>query len=439
MMASDGQDTDHTALVEIYNEMNEPMRSVDTSTERFLHSPPSYEDATDSGECVPKELYCDASGENSNDEETEVLLDINEKQRMAILEAIESLKKEQEAIKQMQEQHGWHIKELLDREPCVKRQFQSFRKQLPPADKSVDTDRAVTPVFPRRMMKTGDAGNRCSTDHVYLQLEQLYANLKVFHFPMKTLQTVLDASQGKSGQDSGVFSEMNMLKEENSKLKLSVHSLEERLKAQEQQMSCSSPPLPEYPPTACPPLPCKRNDKDSPYKEMTFIAGRPTVPQAMPTLLPDIKVIEMTFTWTISDYRAKLREERISGRKEFSSPFYLSHCGYKAQMECYLNGNGTATNRCMSVFLRVIKGDYDRHLKWPVNLHLVVILVNQAGNNYKSLKAGGNQFQFARPCSSGEEEGDCWGLVEFVSHEMIQQRNYIKDDKIILKCRVTTL
>lgn len=52
---------------------------------------------------------------------------------------------------------------------------------------------------------------------------------------------------------------------------------------------------------------------------------------------------------------------------------------YRAQAEVYLNGNGTGTNRCMSVFLRIIKGDYDRHLKWPVNLHFVVILVNQSG------------------------------------------------------------
>ncbi|CAL1527681.1 unnamed protein product [Lymnaea stagnalis] len=108
-------------------------------------------------------------------------------------------------------------------------------------------------------------------------------------------------------------------------------------------------------------------------------------------------------------------------------------------MEAYLNGNGTAANRCMSVFLRVIKGEYDRTLNWPVNLHMVVILVNQSGQNMECLKAGGHQFQFMQPQGHADSETDCWGLIEFVSHELIRRKDYISGDKIVIKCRLMIL
>uniref|UniRef100_A0A2C9M0T7 MATH domain-containing protein n=1 Tax=Biomphalaria glabrata TaxID=6526 RepID=A0A2C9M0T7_BIOGL len=87
----------------------------------------------------------------------------------------------------------------------------------------------------------------------------------------------------------------------------------------------------------------------------------------------------MTFKWTISDYFSKLRSEHLGYiPKQISSPFYLAHCGYRCQMEAYLNGDGTARDKGLSVFLRVIRGDYDKLLTWPVYLSLDIVLINQS-------------------------------------------------------------
>ena len=53
-----------------------------------------------------------------------------------------------------------------------------------------------------------------------------------------------------------------------------------------------------------------------------------------------------------------------------------------------------------------------------------------------SVEDSGNQFQFDRPRGGCETEGDCWGLVEFVDHKMISQPGFIKDDAIVLRCKI---
>ncbi|XP_059150323.1 uncharacterized protein LOC131937133 isoform X2 [Physella acuta] len=388
--------------------------------------------------------------------------DISPVDQLSLLRTIESLKQEQERMRQLQEDHDKHLKELLEREPCVHKRLESIR----------NSNRLRKPSHGYANASNSPLAQAVFTEeHIYVQLEQLYANFHRLHFPTKTIQSVLGHAKKDGGYyDAIALSEISSLKETNIKLRKKISELEEQLSAKPTRphFGQTPPPFGMIPPPfgmtsppfgmtsppfgMTPPLPCSqmksaksegRLDKvgltPEPENRSKFVAGRPTSPLPLPIVPQEIRPVEITFRWTITDYSKKLRDEQIRGLKESSSPFYLSHCGYRAQMEAYLNGNGTATNRCMSVFLRILKGDFDRHLKWPVNLQFVVILVNQSGNHSDSLKAGGNQFQYTKPCGVADAESDCWGLIEFVSHDMIRQRQYIRDDRIILKCRVMFL
>ncbi|CAL1538453.1 unnamed protein product [Lymnaea stagnalis] len=457
-----GTDSIDKALTNVMDDLKTPLASrvsegFQPLSGDFDH-PPSYERATSetdvkrvlspensaSSETIYKS-YCRSSSSSPEDSDTDSEDRDHPVDKLQLVRQIELLKKEQEEMKRMQEAHDRRLKELLDREPCIHRRLESIRKSTPRDGRGGLPALGQSPFTPL----TGTAGLKrgilhgFSEEHIYVQLEQLYANFHKLHFPTKTIQSVLGTPNKDSYYDVTTLSEISSLKEANMKLRKKVSELEAKVLAKEPRRGFGPQPHTWGNPGMKSAKSEGRLDEiglTSPTpKRANFVAGRPTSPLPIPITPQEIKPVEITFRWTISDYSRKFRDERARGTKECSSPFYLSHCGYRAQMEAYLNGNGTATNRCMSVFLRIIKGDYDRYMKWPVNMHLVVILVNQSGNHSDSLRASGNQFQFQKPCGVSDSESDCWGLIEFVGHDMIQQRKYIKDDKIVLKCRVMIL
>ena len=93
-----------------------------------------------------------------------------------------------------------------------------------------------------------------------------------------------------------------------------------------------------------------------------------------------------TFVWKISDISRKRRDAN-NGRVSSidSSPFYTGQSGYKLCIRAYLNGDGTGENTHLSLFIVIMKGDYDPLLAWPFNhkvsktppqLHLVWCVLN---------------------------------------------------------------
>lgn len=48
-----------------------------------------------------------------------------------------------------------------------------------------------------------------------------------------------------------------------------------------------------------------------------------------------------------------------------SSPFYTSQFGYKLQASVFLNGNGAGEGTHVSVYIKILPGEYDALLRWP--------------------------------------------------------------------------
>lgn len=63
---------------------------------------------------------------------------------------------------------------------------------------------------------------------------------------------------------------------------------------------------------------------------------------------------------------AKFEEARgKDGVELISSPFYTSQFGYKLQASVFLNGNGAGEGTHISVYIKILPGEYDALLKWP--------------------------------------------------------------------------
>jgi len=66
----------------------------------------------------------------------------------------------------------------------------------------------------------------------------------------------------------------------------------------------------------------------------------------------------------------------------YSSPFYLYPNGYKICLRIFLNGDAKARDTHISIFVILMRGDYDTDLQWPFKFKIKFTLLNQLSSNY---------------------------------------------------------
>ncbi|KAK2711021.1 TNF receptor-associated factor 4-like isoform X1 [Artemia franciscana] len=148
-----------------------------------------------------------------------------------------------------------------------------------------------------------------------------------------------------------------------------------------------------------------------------------------------------TLVWKISDYSTRLAEAKLKeGFELISPPFYTSQYGYKLQASVFLNGNGSGENSHLSVYIKILPGEYDALLKWPFahtvsfTLHDQTSNPEAACNIVESFIPDPTWENFQRP--SREPDALGFGFPRFVSHEMLKKRHFIKDDILFLRVKV---
>lgn len=122
-----------------------------------------------------------------------------------------------------------------------------------------------------------------------------------------------------------------------------------------------------------------------------------------------------------------------------SDPFYSNHNGYKFEAELYPNGyhiddDTGGKGKFMSIYLRILVGEYDGLLIWPFFDSVVFTLLDQNASVEKRRHLRQEVQQtpngLARPTEASEEACGSW---EFVYHNDLYKRSYIKDDTIFIK------
>jgi hypothetical protein len=121
-----------------------------------------------------------------------------------------------------------------------------------------------------------------------------------------------------------------------------------------------------------------------------------------------------------------------------SPPFYTSPDGYKMCVRLYLNGNGIGQSTHISIFLILMRGDYDAILKWPFDFQIIFglyDLTNQTNHIIESFQSDGGSICFQRPLG---EMNIATGLDKFIPRSKIQQDHspYIFEDSIYIKVMI---
>lgn len=91
-----------------------------------------------------------------------------------------------------------------------------------------------------------------------------------------------------------------------------------------------------------------------------------------------------TLIWKISNFAVKLAEAKSKDGVELvSPPFYTSQYGYKLQASAFLNGNGAGESTHLSVYIKILPGEYDALLRWPFSHSVSFTLFDQTLNTEK--------------------------------------------------------
>lgn len=146
--------------------------------------------------------------------------------------------------------------------------------------------------------------------------------------------------------------------------------------------------------------------------------------------------------WKIRDYQ-KRKEVASRGHAPpmLSSAFYTGRSGYKLSARAYLSGDGTGLGTHLSLYVVLMRGDFDSLLPWPFRQTVTLTVLDQStARNHisESFLPDPASSSFSRPVSDTNVAS---GFPCFVSHgnlEAPKNAAYVKDDTLFIKIKVDT-
>ena len=140
------------------------------------------------------------------------------------------------------------------------------------------------------------------------------------------------------------------------------------------------------------------------------------------------------FIWKINKFSEVLSEAKAKIKEVVESdPFYTDR--YKLKVLVRPNGIPLfGFNRCLSVGIVVMEGEYDAMLPWPFNRKVTFTLIDQQEDPEKRENVVGN----LRPMQ-GRPEGEgraAYSKAVLILHEKLLTRHYIVDDTLFLQVEV---
>ena len=141
------------------------------------------------------------------------------------------------------------------------------------------------------------------------------------------------------------------------------------------------------------------------------------------------------FIWKIDHLKYRLKQSALGKISALhSAPCYTKRFGYKFCTRLYLNGDGIGKDTHISLFIVIMKSEYDALLEWPFRQKVTFNLLNHTNQNdfvKESFVPDLNSPSFHRP---HKEMNLAAGCPMFVSKERLE--NFIIDDSIFIETSV---
>lgn len=144
------------------------------------------------------------------------------------------------------------------------------------------------------------------------------------------------------------------------------------------------------------------------------------------------------FMFPVVNFKEKFNRAKDGiSRAIYSESHVTGSPGYTVGACAYLNGDGMAKDRYMSLFFFLEKGDYDGKLKWPFNREVTLELVNQGGKKSvaTTFKPDPTSTSFVHP-EKGRNMPSGSPLFCKTSKLNDAEQGFVKDDKIMIRVTV---
>ncbi|XP_066916187.1 TNF receptor-associated factor 3-like [Clytia hemisphaerica] len=139
--------------------------------------------------------------------------------------------------------------------------------------------------------------------------------------------------------------------------------------------------------------------------------------------------------WRIEHFKSR-RRQVLNGSINalHSAPSYTkSQEGYKFCLRMYPNGDGAGLGTHLSVFLVIMKSEYDNLLVWPFNHSVKFTLINQLNRSKDLIEKMAPEKSSASFQKPTKEMNVASGCPMFAHQACLEQDGYLVDDTLFLE------
>ena len=154
----------------------------------------------------------------------------------------------------------------------------------------------------------------------------------------------------------------------------------------------------------------------------------------------EVKTTTGAYVWKVNEIRRRYQEAKDGKTSSlYSPPFYTSPHGYRLCLRAYLNGDGSGKGTHVSLFVVIMKGEFDDLLSWPFRHRVTLSLLNQ--ETPTEPRTSKTQRFIPNPESSSfRKPKDAFnvasGFPEFVPSSVLHDPAFVKNDVLYIKVKL---
>lgn len=154
----------------------------------------------------------------------------------------------------------------------------------------------------------------------------------------------------------------------------------------------------------------------------------------------EVKSTTGIYVWKVNELQRRAREARVGKTVSlYSPPFYTSTHGYRLCLRCYLYGDGVGKGTHISLFIVIMRSEYDDLLAWPFAHRVALSLINQ-NHPLSPEKAITHKFIPNAESSSFQKPKDTFniasGFPEFAPLSTLSNESFVKNDTMFVRVKL---
>ena len=141
--------------------------------------------------------------------------------------------------------------------------------------------------------------------------------------------------------------------------------------------------------------------------------------------------------WKINDFENRTNDAIIGKVRALqSAPCFTGKYGYKFCLRLYLNGDGMGRGTHLSLFLVIMKSEYDDILQWPFQQKIKFKLINQndrSKDHVEQMFSSKDSSSFQKP---KKDMNIASGCPLFIPLDRLQPEGFLKNGNLFVEVKI---